>query len=54
MFNDTSYMLINIPSINLNLKIKHTCISDIFPAELQPNKGNSCGKETPFLDLNIR
>ena len=52
MFNDTSRCLDDIFTIdNPEFEIY---ISDIYPAILQLNKGNTSDEETSFLDLNIK
>ena len=52
MFNDTSRYLDDIFTID-NIEFeKH--IPDIYSTELQLNKVNTSGKETSFLDLNIK
>ena len=52
MFNNASRYLDDIFTIDNPEFEKHT--SDIYPAELQLNKGNTSDKETSFLDLNIK
>ena len=51
-FNDTSRYLDDILTIDNPEFEQHIC--DIYPAELQLNKANTCNKETPFLDLNTK
>ena len=48
MFNDTSRYLDDIFTIDNPEFEKH--IPDIYPTELQLNKGNTSDKETSFLD----
>ena len=52
MFNDTSRYLDDIFTIDNTGFEKY--ISYIDPAELQLNKANTSGKETSFLNLNIK
>ena len=51
-FNDTSWYLNDIFTIDNPEFAEH--IPDIYPRELQLNKGNTSDKETSFLDLNIK
>ena len=52
MFNNTSRYLDDIFTIGNHEFEEH--IPDIYPTELQLNKANTSGKETSFLDLNIK
>ena len=53
LFNNTSRYLDDIfTSITLNLR--NIFLIYVYPAELQLNKANTSGKETSFLDLNIK
>ena len=52
MFNDTSRYLDDIFTID-NPELEKQ-IPDIYPMELQLNKGNTSNKETAFLDLNTK
>ena len=51
-FNDTSRYIDDIFTIDNPEFAEH--IPDIYPRELQWNKANNSGKETSFLDLNIK